>query len=360
MFPKRCTLLLLLLAAIPGLRAQEIVAGVDFATRFDNREFSGCLIAPSHTYFSARLTPRIGLRWDERNTLMLGVDLLQDFGDSDGFLTEAKPQIYYQYAAPRVVATAGIFDRSHLRGDYGEAFFDTAWAFYHNRIQGVMGRYAAPDGSFAEFALDWEGMQTETQRERFRILSAGRWELSRRFYAGYDLQLLHFAKTSAAENAPDGSYPDQGVVDNMTVDLHAGMRFTAFFDFDLRLTWLQTMQRDRRTDQGWKRPGGGCLDLSMSRWGLTLSNMLYVGDNLMPFWDIYGEQVYAASPFFGTPDQHTNLYNRTSLLYSRGFFRDTLSLRAGILFQYDGVSLGTSQLLELSVKLQKIFGRGRK
>ncbi|MEG1612137.1 MAG: hypothetical protein RR318_05930, partial [Alistipes sp.] len=230
-------LLLTILALVAvHTSAQELVVRGDFTTYFDNREYASTGFDTSETCFSARLSPQIGLRWEQHHTLMIGVDLMQNFGEDTKFLTEAKPQIWYQFELPKVLAVAGIFPRTKLRGDYGEAFFDRSYNFYHNRIQGVMGQYRAERG-FVEFAIDWEGMQSPTVREQFRLLSAGEYR-GARFYGGYALSVGHYAKTSAPV---DG----EGVVDNMLGNLYGGVRFNAYFDFDFRLGYLQSYQRDR-------------------------------------------------------------------------------------------------------------------
>lgn len=338
-----------LLFAAADLHAQQFFVGADFTTRFDNREYTGTYFADaSETFFSARLTPQAGLRWDERNSLTVAVDLLQDFGDGARFLTEAKPQVFYQFHSPKVLAAAGIFPREILMGDYGEAFFDRSYLFYHNRISGVMGNYRSERG-FVELAIDWEGMQSKTIREKFRILSAGRYE-GERLYGGYALSLLHYAKTSDPA-------PEEGVVDNLLVNPFAGIRFSAYFDFDIRLGYLQSLQRDRIAENGWVMPKGGMIDIRLSRWGLTLGNMLYAGQNLMPFYGAYGDALYANCVFFGTSD---HIYNRTEVSYDRRFFHDTLGVKAGIFFHYDGKGMGTQQLLEVNVRLQKIFAKKEK
>lgn len=343
-------LILLLLAlhcAGSSLSAQELVAGADFATRFDNREYSGNAFSPSETFFSARLTPEFGVQWDGRNRLMIAVDLWQDFGDGSKFLTDAKPQIYYTFSAPRVTASAGIFPRTQLLGSYSEAFFSSDVVFYDNLISGVLANYHSPRG-YVEFALDWEGMRTTKTREKFRILSAGEYR-GARLYGGYAFSMLHYAK-SANET------PDEGVVDYFLVNPYAGVRFHAFFDFDLRLGYLQSVQRDRRIDQSWSPKGGEFL-FSMSRWGLSLRNHLYLGQNLMPMWGTYGSTVYTGSPFYGTTK---HVYNKTSIDYERLFFHDTLGIKAGFVFHYDGVGVGVQQLLTVSVKLEKIVYKARK
>lgn len=344
---RKIILLLAFAAMATSVTAQRLVLGVDFATRFDNREYSGMGHDTSETLFSARLTPQIGLRWDKRNTLMIGVDLLQDFGDESKFLTEANPLMWYQFESPKVLAAAGIFTRDKLRGDYNEAFFDRAYLFYHNRIQGVMGQYRSERG-FVEIALDWEGMQSATRREKFRILSGGQYNW-KHLYGGYALSVLHFAKTSAPVEG-------EGVVDNILINPYGGVQFSAYFDFDLRLGYLQSYQRDRHVGES-QTPKGGMLDIRMSRWGVTLGNMLYVGQNMMSFYNKYGTALYANNLFF---DPRGPIYNRTEISYDRRFFHDTLGVRAGLFFHYDGSALGMQQMLEVSVRLQKIVSKKEK
>ncbi len=336
-----------LLCSVAPLRAQRIFVGADFATRFDNREYAGTAFADaSETLFGARLAPTLGVRWDERNTLAIGVDLRQDFGDDAKFLTEAKPLIYYAYETPRVFAAAGIFPRERLCGAYGELFFDDAYLFYNNRIQGLAGRYRAKGGGFVELAIDWEGMRSKRVREKFRLLSAGEWS-GKRFYGGYALSLLHFAKTSDPA-------PGEGVVDYLLINPYGGLRFSALFDFDIRFGYVQSFQRDRIAENGWKAPKGGMLDVRIGYKGLSLGNTLYAGECQMPFFDRYGTALYAGSVFFAT---RNCIYNRTDISYGRRFFGDTVGVRAGFLFHCAGKGLGTQQRIEVDVRLQKIFDR---
>ncbi len=328
-----------------GAKAQSLVVGADFETRFDNREYSGNRFGESKTIFGVRLSPEAGVAWDEKNRLMAGVELSHDFGDTEHFLSDVQPIVYYEFKTSRVQVNAGIFPRSKMMGSYSEAFFDEEVKFYHHRLQGILANYRS-GRSYAEFAIDWEGFRTETQREKFRILAEGRWD-NGRFYAGGSLMVLHYAKT-LLEGA------DEGVVDNMLVNPHAGMRFNAFFDFELRLGYLQSLQRDRRTDQGWLTPKGGEFHFSMSRWGVKLENRLYVGENMLPLWNIYGHDLYECNTFFGVTD---HIYNRTAVSYGAKFFRDTLKVEAALVVQYDGVGCGLQQLLKIGVDLEKVFSK---
>lgn len=343
---KKFYLILTALCLATGAQAQELVAGVEFETRFDNREYSPCDFGESFTLFGVAFSPEVGLQWAEKNRLMVGLDLNYEFGNEKGS-PEVEMMLYYQFSHPNWQVNAGIFPRSKMLGDYSEAIFDDKTTFYHDPLQGLLASWRSTEnGSFAEFVIDWEGLRTKTQREKFRILGEGRWD-NGKFYAGGSLMLLHYAKTYEEK-------PDEGVVDNLMINPYVGLRLGQKWHFEARLGYLQALQRDRITESGWLTPRGGELHLSLERWGLELSNRLYLGENLLPLWSRYGADLYEASLFYSTTEK---IYNRTALSYRRNFFDETLSLEAAFVAHYDGVGLGLQQLLKIGVNFEKVFSK---
>ena len=330
----------------------KILAGVDFDTYFDNREYSGSEIGESGTFFSSRLTPKVGVKWNDKNSLIFGVDLWSDFGDVTNFFAKARPLAYYQFASDKVRAYAGIFSREEMIGDYSEVFISESESFYQNRVQGFMGQYHG-DRGYAELSIDWCGMYSVASREKFRILSAGRYwfdDENRHFYGGYALQMFHYAGSETISNC---------VVDNLIVNPYVGTRFNAYFDFDVRLHYIQTLQRDRANEDKFQTPMGGMLQLKMEKWGVYLDEQLYLGSDLLPYYSSYrseafpfgyGADLYASERFFGTDG---GVYNDTRVGYNRTFFDDTLKVNAYIAMQYDGQIWGTKQVVQLSVRLLK-------
>ena len=362
---KKLLLLLALSGCVAAGHAQEILLGTDFKMYFDNKEFGSNEFAvpgldiESGTDFAARLTPRVGIRWDEKNTLVIAADMIKNFGTQESaYLSEIKPVFYYQFQTPKVTAAAGIFTRDMMHDDdYSTAFFSESERFFHNRMNGVLAQYNGKRDSYVEFVCDWEGMYSEESREMFRIISAGRYTLERGFYFGYAFSMFHFA----------GSKLNENVTDNLLVNPYAGWGFNAFFDFDIKAGFLFAPQRGRSVDHNWKKPCGAQIDFVLTKWGVKLENNLYLGENLQPLRNIavgedipitYGQDgLYAGEPFYATTE---HIYNRTWVGYDRRFFKGTLAVEAGMVFHYDGTGMGTQQVVKLSVDIQKLFNIGPK
>ncbi len=338
------------------ISAQEVRIGVDFQTRFDDKEFgSMSLVVPdldieSGTDFAARLLPQAEVVWEGVNSLVVGVDILQNFGDaSDRFVSEIKPIVYYQYKSSKVRAAAGIFTRDMIHDDgYSSAFFTPSYKFFHNRLQGVMGQYNS-GRSYVELICDWESIYSVESREKFRILSSGRHYL-KNFYYGYNFTLFHFAGQEGAEV--------ENVVDYALLNPRVGVQFGGNFDFDIFATALLSAQRDGSFGDEWVLPAMGEVGFSVARWGFTLSNSIYFGDNLSPFFFghtlpsgaemVYGRELYPGESFFRTEN---GVYNRFEAKYSKDFFNDTVRVAANILGHYDGADFGTQYMLEVGVRL---------
>ena len=353
-FTKHLLTLLVALLSLTMAQAQQdwkLLVGGDLDVYFDNREYSDSPIGKSQTLFSSRLTPKVGIQWNEKNSLVAAVDIWSNFGDNTTLFDKARAQVYYRFNSDKVSAYAGIFSREEMLGDYSEVFLSDSVRFYENRVQGFMGQYHG-DRGFVELSLDWCGMYSKASREKFRILSAGRYyfDNNQRFYGGYALELFHYAGSE---------YISHNVVDNVIVNPFVGARFNAFFDFDVRLHYIHTLQRDRANEDKFRTPKGGMLQARISKWGVYLDEQLYVGENLQPYYNSYrsesfpygyGGDLYTSERFFGTD---ANIYNHTRIGYDRSFFNDTLRVNAFVSMQYDGYKWGTKQVVQLSVRLLK-------
>lgn len=348
----RNLLLLIALATSLALSAQEEAAthqpnewflGTDFNFYFDNNEASGTDIDYSGTMFFARLSPYVGLQINQRHRLTFGIDMRQDFGDSVKFVSDVKPLFFYSYRGERWQANAGVFQRSQLCGTYTDAIFDGGYAMDQNKIQGLSGAYCGKKWTW-EGGISWDGMYSSRCREQFRIFSAGHYDALSHFYLGYNAMLTHLAKS-------DRGILDEGVVDYFVANPYIGTEFKAYFDFDVRLHAIVGYQNDRIISDK-HTPVGGQLDVVMSRWGFSLRNHLYLGQNQLPFYEKYGSLLYAANEFYAT--KH-NIFNHTMLEYEHTFCRDMLSLYVAMEASYEGTNVALQQVLSLKMNIEKVW-----
>ena len=120
---------------------------------------------------------------------------------------------------------------------------------------------------------------------------------------------------------------------------------------DVRLGYVQSLQRDRINENEWKHPFGGELLINFEWAGLELSNRLYVGKgSLLTYYNRYGADVYHGMPLYGT---EKGIYDAIALSYGRWFFNRTVGVKAGITAEYEGTGWGTRQWLQVDVNLGK-------
>ncbi len=201
---KKLLAALFLMLAFYQAHAQKIIAGADFVTNFDNREYGDNTFNSSITLFSAKLAPFAGINWDNNHNLIAGVNMRSDFGNSTKFMSDVKPIMYYKYNSKNVSASAGIFDKKEYIGNYSRAFFSDSTNFYSNLNSGFVGHYISTKrkNTYVELGLNWEGMYSVESREKFRLFTAGRFGFGD-FYLGYAFSLFHFAGSKVSENVCD-------------------------------------------------------------------------------------------------------------------------------------------------------------
>ncbi len=335
-------------------KSERLYLDLAFGFDFDNTEYLGSDLGVSETLFGISLAPSLRYEWNEKHSLAVGASAQKWFG-SKRFIDDIKLIAYYKFKSPRFTALTGMFSRNELIGNYSEAFFTSIWKTDNNLVQGATLQYTDKVG-FAELAIDWNGMYSVATREQFRILFSGEGRFAKVMYAGGSASLQHYANRADFQH---------NVVDNITINPYIGVNFNAFFDFDIRLGYLQSLQRDRLAGGGWEAPVGGELFFRMSRWGVFITNNLYLGKNLQPLYHsvgmegtIYGADLYASDPFYGTA---TGIYNRTGIGYEQRFWKERISVKAEMVLKTTGKGLYTQQIVSLGVNLSpKLYDKANR
>ena len=280
----------------------QFLYDVDYLSYFDNREYSHPF--NPQTIFALRLSPTVGLQVTDNkggtHRLMGGVHYTQPLGGNwDN--TKVLPTAYYQYRSNGFSVSMGAIpfaERIEVMPDY--LWFDSL-AYARPNIQGALLQYASRCG-FAEFMCDWHSAQYGVRREIFRILMNGQLQYNS-FFVGGMMQMNH--KANAAEY---DVY--EGVCDDIHIVPHAGFNLSQHTSLDslsVKVSYIYSIQRERRTNTTFT-PQGWNLDVYANWRFLGLKNTLYIGENLMPFYDRYGAYLNLGDPFYSS-----DFYNRTDV-----------------------------------------------
>ncbi|MGM9739114.1 MAG: hypothetical protein ACI3ZP_00790 [Candidatus Cryptobacteroides sp.] len=355
---------------------------VNFEYNFDNREFDKGKeqFTESATLYGARLTPSIGLKLNQnRNTshkIMMGIDVMKEFGknpvkvngspEADNGLENTRLfrelTLYYGIESKighwKIKGYAGMFPRYFSEGDYSKAFYSDSLKFYDNNLEGALIKAYGPS-SFFELSFDWNGKYGQDRREQFIVSSYGKHNFTPWFSLGYALKYHHYANTAKYG----------GVVDDGLVQPFARFGFEYFAgiqDLSLTLSWYQAFQSDRRLENGGRSPGGAEIGIGVRNWNVGLKNNLYIGKNLMPFYNSiddggfkYGHNVYTGSPFYRVTPFSTDewsIYDMMEVFYEP-HIADFLDLRLSIVAHFpDGFRYaGMQQKLSLVFNLDRLL-----
>ena len=291
----------------------------DFQYIFDNCEFaySDDAYIPSGTFNIAVLAPTVGFSVQQsrrvHHRLSFGAEFAHDMGNrSWGDLPREVLLFYDVHVQTRrgiFEGLAGVFPRRYMEGTYSEAFFSGMFRNMDRNLEGVLLKWRS-SRLYAELGCDWMGQYGPDTRERFQVMSAGRWAATSWLSLGWTGSFYHYACSEKADN----------VVDNHLLEPWLKMDFSArtpWQELSLQAGALVAYQRDRGRDREPLIPFGGELKLTARRWNVALQNVTYLGGNLMPYFrDLDPARIpYATNLYFGTPC-YSGFYDRVELAWT--------------------------------------------
>lgn len=334
----------LLLAVMAVLLSLPVVAqkkyldyDVDFEYYFDNREFDYGAVkyTESMTIHAACLTPWLGLRMPQNRNLThsvrIGVDFMKNMGEqlpADKSIKELLFNYKVDYRMRRGLFSGcmGVFPRAAAEGEYPTAMFSDSLRFFDKNLEGAIFKWRSRS-LYSEIVCDWMGMFGQNRRERFQIFSSGSWHIVAGLSVGWAASMYHYA----------GSEGQPGVVDNHILYPYLNYDLshrTTLNEISLRLGFFAAYQRDRLEGKSYY-PFGTELELRLRWRSLGLFNSFYVGDDLMPMYNVsrYGEK-YGAELYFGSPFYRGGRgYDRMELYYAPRI-SSWLSLRLSTVFHF--------------------------
>ncbi len=288
------------------------VYDIAFYYNLDNRDISssGERFTNSMIINAAQLTPLAGIMVnqgkDVTHKVMAGVDIVRNMGEiptgpdneklNNSFLFK-EILMYYEvtakYGGTDLTLDAGIFPRGRANGIFTKPFMSDSVYWVSNNFAGLLAKADRPRSHY-EIGLDWYGMKDRDRREEFRVFSYGITKLTPVISAGW-----RFSGHSYGGSATVG-----GIVDDiLAVPFVQADIPSCLQQLQAELSWLQGIQRDRRTQEGFLTCGGPQLGITAGVHNVFLRNTLYWGSDMMPLYDAAdsGGRKYGANLYWGTP-----------------------------------------------------------
>ena len=301
---KWLTAILLTIATISPLAAQEVEWSIDANVVINNRE-GGDVYTPAQTFIFTRLAPEVGVSLNDRaHVLKGGVAWYQPMTDEmSGF--KVLPTLYYRYNGDNGWhVTAGMFPRTLMVQRAPRYMWSDSLDYCQPNVRGVMAQFIKPAG-YSELVVDWRQMQTERQREAFTLMANTDWRIAGPLRAGGHLQYSHLAMQ---RNHPDDQHVNDDVIINPMLSLDLSRR-TWLDSLRLSAGAIIAMQRDRGIEK-WERPAGFIANAT-ARWRwLQFNETFYTGQRLMPLYARFGSQLVQGDPYY-----NNKTYSRTDLIF---------------------------------------------
>ena len=283
---------------------------VDAAVWFDNREYESPY-QTAQTLFAIRLSPEIGVGVTDKeggeHRVMAGVHYIQPMG-GDWQDVHFFPTAFYQYKYKGLSLNMGAIPYRYFIRQLPDFMRYDSIAYAQPNIQGALLQYQSRYG-FVEAMCDWRGLQRPDQREMFRVTLDGEFSYQGffRYFVGGIGQFNHKAGRNYNVEAKKWH---ESVCDDIYLSPNIGIDFsspTPLCTLSLRASYIYGYQTQRKYKIGVNVHGFLLEFMANWRW-IGVKNTFYYGDNLMPFYCLYGSYLNQGDPFY-----QSDIYNRTDL-----------------------------------------------
>ena len=300
---KWLTAILLCIAAISPLAAQEVEWSIDATALINNRE-GGDVYTPAQTFIFTRLAPEVGVSLNDRaHVLKGGVAWYQPMTDEmSGF--KVLPTLYYRYNSDNGWhVTAGMFPRTLMVQRAPRYMWSDSLDYCQPNVRGIMAQVIKPAG-YTELAVDWRQIPTDVRREAFTVMVNNDWRVAGPFRLGGHVQYSHLAMSHVGK---EYQHVNDDILINPMLGLDLSHR-TILDSLRFDLGALITMERDRG-DMEWLNQAG-LLATTTARWRwLQVDETFYAGKALMPLYPYQGSLLNLGDPYF-----NHKVYSRTDLI----------------------------------------------
>jgi len=296
-------LLLFSIFSISGY-SQEKKWQVGLFPFFDNTEFGNSSVQIPQTMSGVRFSPEIGLRWDSIHSVIIGIDLLHEFGSSRA-IDYFYPTAYYAFDRKPFKFYMGAFPRNNTLENYPRIFFQDSILYYRPNINGLFWEIRNRQNYFNVW-LDWTSRQSLSMHEAFFMGFSGRYNFGI-LYGQHFGYMFHFAGTM------DPTI-DEALHDNGLFLTSVGLDFagkTNFTKLETNAGWVVGLDRARAMETGWISHNGLLMETKIEFKGIGIFNSFYSGQGQMSFYSSHGNNLYWGDSFY-----RTKTYNRSDIYYN--------------------------------------------
>lgn len=310
-------------------------------TFFDNAEFSPSSVQIPQTMAGVRFAPEVCLGFDSVHSIVVGVNMLYEYG-SDDILGDFAPTAYYRYSGRPFRFMAGVFPRDYALSRYPRIFFRDSVTYYHPEMCGMLWEYTGKR-LFANLWLDWTSRQSQEMREAFFVGFSGKYKQDI-FYIQHFSYMYHFAgKMNPVIVEP--------LHDNLLFLTAGGLDFsgkTIFKQLEINAGWVAGLDRARADYTGWILNTGFLSEARIEYKRVGIFNTFFTGSGLMYFYEVHDNELYWGDPFYRT---HT--YNRSDF-YLNFIKNDVVNARFIYSLHFTESTMYHQQVLKVSFNMNNI------
>lgn len=347
---KKLALTFLFAFGVLGAHSQNFTYHLGFDFFADNLEGCGAVI-PTRTLIDVKLTPEIGVTFDDKHSVMIGASLIQDLGGEDLF-GQSELTLYYKYNSEQFKGYAGAIPRRESFNNFPLSIFREEYIFMQSNIKGILLQYENKRRSgYAEFFLDWYGQNQDERIDEFILAANSEYDIYNKYvYVGGSLMINHLKN--------EYKLYDSYLFERAYYNLYLGGDFVSLFPklnkARVSVGTNSSMEHKRILDEetSWSSNLGWQIDLDVNWKGLGLKNQFYFGASQLQYYDQYGDDIYWGSQFY-----QYGRYNMTEVYYDRSW--KFLNFKGQFKLHATPEIFANQALLTISVNIDQMLKNGK-
>jgi len=190
-----------------------------------------------------------------------------------------------------------------LLDNYPRMFFQDSIRNCRPIMTGIFWEFRSKKDDHMNVWLDWTSRQTDERRETFFMGWSGKYQLGV-IYGQHFGYMFHFAGRMNPP-LPEPVHDNGLILTSIGIDLAKKANFEKL---ELNAGYSVGLDRNRGSDEGWRRSRGFLSELKVEYRGIGLLNTFYSGQGQQTFYNKYQNQLY-----WGDQAYRASKYDRADL-----------------------------------------------